>query len=205
MIVYPSDFPLQLTSPATTQPSMIHQMEAHQPHRQLGVHLVPSLSPKYQIQLLTNRSNKLKVTLRRNSITAHQAATIFEHYIAPAISYPCTTQSIPTSAIDKLQNIALNLILAELSLASIHLHLWCNIPTIKNWWIWLQETVHWYFSPTNSSANQPNDLTRMDRLCPSSIDEYFPVRIWSSNPLPCPSSQNSTKYNHSYLDHIHSE
>ena len=27
------------------------------------------------------------VTLRWNSITAHQAATIFEHYIAPAISY----------------------------------------------------------------------------------------------------------------------
>ena len=115
---YPSQFPLQLTSTANTQPSMIHQMQEHQPRRQLGVHLVRSLSPKYQIQLLTNRSKELKVTLCRNSITAHQAATIFEHYIAPSISYPCTTQSMSTSDIDKLQNITLNPILTKLSMAS---------------------------------------------------------------------------------------
>ena len=115
---YPSLFPLRLTSTATTQISMIHQMQEHQPHHQLGVHLVPSLSPKCQIQLLTNWTKELKVTLRWNSITAHQAATIFEHYIALSISYPCTTHSMSTSDIDKLQIITLNPILAKLSMTS---------------------------------------------------------------------------------------
>ena len=68
---YPSPFPLQLASTATVQPITIHQMRERQPHCQLGVHLVPSLSPKCQIQLLVNQSKELKVTLRRNSITAH--------------------------------------------------------------------------------------------------------------------------------------
>ena len=94
-------------------------MQERQPHHQLGVHLVPSLSPKCQIQPLANRGKELKVTLRRNSITARQAAAIFEHHIAPSISYPCTTQSMKTSDIEILQNITLNRILAELSMTSI--------------------------------------------------------------------------------------
>ena len=114
-------------------------MRKNQPHHQLGVHLVPLLSPKHQIQLLENRSKELKVTLHKNIITAHQAVTIFEHYIAPYISYPCTTQSIPTSVIDKLQNITLNPILAKLSMASTSA---CNMiylparfggPGFKRW------------------------------------------------------------------------
>ena len=44
--IYPSPFSLQLTSTAATQPSIIHQMQEHQRHCQLGVQLVPSLSPK---------------------------------------------------------------------------------------------------------------------------------------------------------------
>ena len=118
----PSHFPLlQLASTANFQPITIHQMQQNQPHRQLGFHLVPLLSPKPQLQLLQlleNRSRDLKVTLRRNRITAHQGATIFEHYIAPSISYPCITQSIQTSAIGKLQNVTLSPILAKLSRAS---------------------------------------------------------------------------------------
>ena len=83
---YPSQFPVQSTSTANAQPSTVHQMRDNQPHCQLGVHLLPSLSPKYQIQLLENQSKELRVTLNtnRNNITAHQAATIFEHYIAPS-------------------------------------------------------------------------------------------------------------------------
>jgi len=55
------------------------------PHRQLGVQLVPSLSPTPQLDLLRQKCHNFGSIMRRNTLTTHQSSVVFEHYIAPAI------------------------------------------------------------------------------------------------------------------------
>ena len=57
--------------------------------------------------------------MRRNTLTTHQSSVVFEHYIAPAIQYPCTTQAIPSADyIDGLQTITLRPLLSKLGIST---------------------------------------------------------------------------------------
>lgn len=101
-------------SPAVTIP----RLSKSTPHRQLGVQIVPSMSVKPQVALLQKRCRAFAATISRNSLSTHQSSVVFEHYIAPSIRFPCTTHAIPSSDIDKLQNIVLKPLLSKLGVAS---------------------------------------------------------------------------------------
>eukprot|EP00816_Leptocylindrus_hargravesii_P004036 CAMPEP_0196800934 /NCGR_PEP_ID=MMETSP1362-20130617/527_1 /TAXON_ID=163516 /ORGANISM="Leptocylindrus danicus, Strain CCMP1856" /LENGTH=94 /DNA_ID=CAMNT_0042171565 /DNA_START=405 /DNA_END=686 /DNA_ORIENTATION=- len=64
-----------------------------------------------------NRQKFVSV-MRRNTLTTHQSNMVFEHYIAPAIQYPCTTQAIQSDDIDSLQSITLRPLLSKLGISS---------------------------------------------------------------------------------------
>jgi len=85
----------------------IPRLSKRTPHCQLGVQLVPSLSPTPQLDLLRQKCHNFGSIMRRNTLTTHQSSVVFEHYIAPAIQYPCTTQAIVRKDIDALQTITL--------------------------------------------------------------------------------------------------
>ena len=88
------------------------------PHRQLGVQLVPPLSPTPQLDLVRQNCHKYSSIMRRNMLTTHQSSVVFEHYIAPAIQYPCTRQAIPSDNIDGLQTITLRPLLSKLGIST---------------------------------------------------------------------------------------
>lgn len=105
--------------PSPGSPSeIIPRLPKGTPHRQLGVQLVPSLSPNPQLALLRQKCFRFKATIRQNSLSPHQSSTVFEHYIAPAIQYPCTTQAIHSKDIDTLQNIPLAPLLSKLGIST---------------------------------------------------------------------------------------
>ena len=104
----------------TQDSSAVHipRLSKETPHRQLGVQLVPSLSPSPQLDLLRLKCLKFGSIMRRNTLTNHQSNVVFEHYIAPAIQYPCTTQAIQSKDIDSLQSITLRPLLSKLGISS---------------------------------------------------------------------------------------
>ena len=104
----------------TQDSSAVHipRLSKETPHRQLGVQLVPSLSPSPQLDLLRLKCLKFGSIMRRNTLTNHQSNVVFEHYMAPAIQYPCTTQAIQSKDIDSLQSITLRPLLSKLGISS---------------------------------------------------------------------------------------
>jgi len=106
-------FPTQ-DSPAET----ILHLSKGTSHCQLRVQVVPSLSPKSQLALLQQKCRTFSLQIRRNSLSPHQSSVVYEHYIAPAIQFPCITHAIPSTEIDSLQNLVLCLLLSKFGIAT---------------------------------------------------------------------------------------
>mmetsp|Transcript_19220 Transcript_19220/g.29702 ORF Transcript_19220/g.29702 Transcript_19220/m.29702 type:complete len:218 (-) Transcript_19220:903-1556(-) len=112
----PQIFPTH-ESPAVTIPRLLKGT----PHRQLGVQVIPSLSPKPQLALLQQKCHTFALQIRRNSLSPHQSSIVFKHYIALAIQFPCTTHAIPSNEIKSLQRIVLGPLLSKLGILLIPL------------------------------------------------------------------------------------